>query len=80
MTFPPFHPGDLVLLTGGGCNRPPSELMAVWTVVAVRGSQVQIKFEPEHQTVEGLEVKGDRTFPVSWLVLYRCVDTGDEDF
>lgn len=71
MTPSTFHPGDLVVLTGKGCDRPAVELMAIWTVVKFRGNQVIVKFEPEKQTVEGLEDLGFRNFPVSWLVLYR---------
>lgn len=71
MTSPQFQPGDLVVLTGKGCDRPAPDLMALWTVVKFRGNQVIIKFEAEKQTVEGLEDLGFRNFPASWLVLYR---------
>lgn len=83
MTSPPFRPGDLVLLTGLGCSRPAAELMAVWTVTEIRGDQAIVRFDPDHQTVEGLPSLGQRRFPVTWLVLYRLGnsgDDGDEDF
>lgn len=79
MTPPPLRPGDLVLLTGKGCDRPVAELMAIWTVHQFRGNQVIVKFEPEKQTVEGLEDLGFRNFPASWLVLYRRVGGSGED-
>ncbi len=71
MTSPPFQPGDLVLLTGKGCDRPAVELMAIWTVIQLRENQVIVKFEAKQQTVEGIEDLGTRNFPVNWLVLYR---------
>lgn len=79
MTSTPFIPGDLVLLTGQGCSRPPAELMVVWTVVEIRGDQVVVRVEPEKQTVQGLGDLGTRRFPVSWLVLYRRVAESDEN-
>jgi hypothetical protein len=79
VTSPLFRPGDLVLLTGKGCDRPAPELMAIWTVHQFRGNQAIIKFEPQHQTVEGLEELGFRNFPASWLVLYRRGDGDEED-
>lgn len=84
MTSPPFQPGDLVLLTGKGCDRPAVELMAIWTVVQLRENQVIVKFEAKKQTVEGIEELGTRNFPVNWLVLYRRAESNrvdqDEDF
>ncbi len=87
MTSPPFQPGDLVLLTGKGCDRPTVELMAIWTVIQLRENQVIVKFEAKQQTVEGIEDLGTRNFPVNWLVLYRRGERSpvdkvdrDEDF
>jgi hypothetical protein len=79
MTSPQFQPGDLVLLTGKGCDRPVAETQAVWTVVKFRGNQAIIRFDPEMQVVKNLEVSGFRNFPASWLVLYRPAGVPVED-
>jgi hypothetical protein len=78
MTSSQFQPGDLVVLTGKGCDRPVAELMAIWTVHRFRGNQVIIRFDPEKQTVKGLEDMGFRNFPASWLVLYQR-EEGDKE-
>lgn len=80
MTSTSFQPGDLVLLTGKGCDRPAAELMAIWTVVELQGDQVVVSFDPGKQTVEGLAELGTRRFPVTWLVLYRHEGSGDDEF
>lgn len=73
---PQVEPGDLVVLTGEGCNRSANELMAIWTVKNVRDDSAMVEMHPEKQTVEDLPVLSPRRYLLTWLVLYRSQDTG----
>ena len=66
-----IQPGDLVVLTGEGCNRSANELMAIWTVKNVRDDSVMVEMQLENQTVEDLPILSVRRYPLNSLVLYK---------
>uniref|UniRef100_A0A832H2Z8 Uncharacterized protein n=1 Tax=Oscillatoriales cyanobacterium SpSt-402 TaxID=2282168 RepID=A0A832H2Z8_9CYAN len=65
-----FNVGDLVVLTGEGCNQPAPELMAIWRVERLTDTYAAVKFDPDVQIahMEGLERK---RYPLDWLILYK---------
>lgn len=71
---PPFQIGDLVVLTGGGCHQPKSELMAVWTVEQLTPEHAIVTLNPDVQIVE-LPPLPRKRYPFTWLVLYKPGDT-----
>lgn len=73
-----FAVGDLVVLTGGGCNQPASELMAIWTIERLTNTHAAVKFDADVQItrLEGLERK---RYPLTWLVLYKRGNTDEAE-
>lgn len=73
----PFQVGDQVVLTGGGCNQPAPELMAVWTVERLTPEHAIVIFNPNIQ-VSRLDPLPRKRYPFNWLALYRRGSTDEE--
>lgn len=67
-----FKVGDLVVLTGEGCNQPARQLMAIWTVKSFAPEhRIRVYINPDMQLAEGLASLGEKVYPFSWLVSYK---------